>query len=226
METIEKAIETYVKGSSINEAAQKYGVAKTTLQRHLKKRCLTRRYTVKPPSRELVGKKFGNWTVIDSYRTKDRLLWICECKCGRRQKVRRSWLTCGESEQCGDCSMTGESNPHWKGCGKLSGTYWKRLKANAFRRRSGPLSFEISISYAWRIYQKQEEKCALSGLPIPMPEKVEEGFVASLDRIDSKKGYIEGNVQWVHKDLNKMKWDLELHRFIELCKLVAETKGG
>ena len=45
---------------------------------------------------------------------------------------------------------------------------------------------------------------------------------ASLDRIDSSKGYVKGNVQWVHKDINKMKTDFEQSIFIKLCKSVAD----
>lgn len=45
----------------------------------------------------------------------------------------------------------------------------------------------------------------------------------SLDRIDSTKGYIEGNVQWVHKSVNIMKSTLTQEQFINFCKLVAEN---
>ena len=49
---------------------------------------------------------------------------------------------------------------------------------------------------------------------------------ASLDRIDSNKGYTIDNVQWVHKDINKMKMDLEEDVFIDNCKLIIENKFG
>lgn len=45
---------------------------------------------------------------------------------------------------------------------------------------------------------------------------------ASLDRIDSSKGYVVGNVQWVHKDVNTVKWDLTLDNFFRVCKMVVE----
>ena len=37
----------------------------------------------------------------------------------------------------------------------------------------------------------------------------------------SNKGYIENNIQLVHKDVNMMKGSLTQERFIELCKMVA-----
>ena len=44
---------------------------------------------------------------------------------------------------------------------------------------------------------------------------------ASLDRIDSSKGYIEGNVAWCLLDINFMKQALDLNRFKHLCALVT-----
>lgn len=58
--------------------------------------------------------------------------------------------------------------------------------------------------------------CALSNVPLSSIDK------ASLDRIDSSLGYIEGNLQWVHKDVNKMKNDFNQDHFIEFCKLIAK----
>jgi hypothetical protein len=45
---------------------------------------------------------------------------------------------------------------------------------------------------------------------------------ASLDRIDSSKGYIEGNVQWIHKHINKMKNNFNESYFIEICKKISQ----
>ena len=45
---------------------------------------------------------------------------------------------------------------------------------------------------------------------------------ASLDRIDSNLSYIKDNVQWIHKDLNRMKNEFSQDRFIEVCKAVFE----
>lgn len=47
---------------------------------------------------------------------------------------------------------------------------------------------------------------------------------ASLDRIDSSKGYLENNVQWVHKDINWMKQDYSHEEFLQYCKLIYENK--
>lgn len=55
-------------------------------------------------------------------------------------------------------------------------------------------------------------------------KKGQSNITASLDRIDSSKGYVEGNVQWVHKDVNYIKQDLEESYFKKLCKLITENE--
>ena len=47
-------------------------------------------------------------------------------------------------------------------------------------------------------------------------------LTASLDRIDSSLGYVKNNVQWVHKDINKMKQELNENYFKNLCKIIAK----
>jgi hypothetical protein len=59
-------------------------------------------------------------------------------------------------------------------------------------------------------------------LPINFAYRVADPSDASLDRIDSSKGYIDGNVQWVHKEVNEMKMQATQNEFIEYCNLVAE----
>lgn len=46
----------------------------------------------------------------------------------------------------------------------------------------------------------------------------------SLDRIDSNKGYIENNIQWVVKEINFMKNNLTEKEFFILCNSVSNFK--
>lgn len=39
--------------------------------------------------------------------------------------------------------------------------------------------------------------------------------------IDSNIGYEPNNVQWVHKDVNKMKWAFDQQHFIDVCIKIA-----
>jgi hypothetical protein len=113
----------------------------------------------------------------------------------------------------------GNKSPLYKGYEQLDGRRIVSYKANAKKRK---LKFSVSPKYLWKILERQNFRCALSNLPIVM---VRESPTASLDRIDSSKGYIRGNIQWLHKDINFLKQNCTQERFIELCIAVAKTKG-
>ena len=44
---------------------------------------------------------------------------------------------------------------------------------------------------------------------------------ASLDRIDSTKGYVPGNIQWVHKDINRIKNKFSMDELLSYVKKIA-----
>ena len=63
--------------------------------------------------------------------------------------------------------------------------------------------------------------CSLTGWPIDI------GFVettASLDRIDSSKGYELNNVRWVHKMVNMCKNKYTDQEFINMCIAIASNQ--
>ena len=45
---------------------------------------------------------------------------------------------------------------------------------------------------------------------------------ASLDRIDPNIGYKRDNIQWVHKDINRMKQHYPEVYFVEMCGKVTD----
>lgn len=111
------------------------------------------------------------------------------------------------------------SSNSYEGYQDISMTRWNSMRTSAIKRN---LKFELTMQYAWDLYKRQEGKCALSGVPIQFPSnRATRDGTASLDRIDSSEGYIEGNVQWLHKDVNRMKWDLSQSDFISFCHLIV-----
>jgi hypothetical protein len=109
----------------------------------------------------------------------------------------------------------GPDSPFWRGAGEISGGFWSRILSDAARRA---IDVSISISDAWRVALLQEMKCALTRQKMEFQEPCR---TASLDRIDSGKGYSIENVHWVHKHVNKMKWHLSIEHFIVMCNLIS-----
>jgi hypothetical protein len=101
---------------------------------------------------------------------------------------------------------------------EISGQFWARLKANAKTRN---IELNVDIEHCWNLFLNQNRTCALSGHKLCFSNN-SEIQTASLDRINSKLGYIEGNLQWVHKTINLMKRNLTNQDFLEFCKKVVE----
>jgi hypothetical protein len=80
------------------------------------------------------------------------------------------------------------------------------------------LRVDVSLQDLNDLWLLQNKSCALTGISLVQMD------TASLDRIDSNLGYVLGNIQWVHKTLNKMKNDLPEAVFIAMCKAVAQHK--
>ncbi len=83
------------------------------------------------------------------------------------------------------------------------------------------IEWNLSDEFIWQIYLAQDRKCALSGQPIGW-SKLGQVHTASIDRIDSDRGYVVDNVQLVHKDINFMKQSFSQSYFVEMCKKIAE----
>jgi hypothetical protein len=184
-----------------------------------------RQYNIK----DITGQKFHHLTAINfekrkivkrkSGRTDIEYYWNFLCECGITKCLRRDRVTTGKHPiiSCG-CKI----NKHkFTGYKKLSGSQWGCIKKGAEVRK---IPITISIVDAWNLYEKQHRKCALTGQEIyfstesPWYEKT----TASLDRIDSSKGYEIGNIQWVHKDINWCKTNYSMSEFINICKKVVE----
>lgn len=173
-----------------------------------------------------IGNVYGKLTVIAPAQNrridkKGNAYWLCRCKCGKQKEIMGNNLRGGRSRSCGcETYKTKSRHPGWKGYRDISGTYFSAIRAGAKIRG---ITFKISIQYIWKIFLKQNKKCALTGLLLTLPQSSKDRLAtASLDRIDSRRSYTKENLQWIHKDLQPMKMDLTQEKFIHYCKLVAQ----
>jgi len=181
----------------------------------------------------------------------NRKLLIIACpECAYEYKIRKTDYK--RERECRRCRFVNQNRASFgkhRGVGDLTRSFYGYFRNNARRKK---VEFTVSIEYLWELAVKQEMKCALSGLEIEFPvttdlngmpmyslkegdseyvrSKVTYGMgltaAASLDRIDSSKGYIEGNVQWTNKYINVMKNGFSQEEFIYYCHRVAELHAN
>jgi hypothetical protein len=177
---------------------------------------------------DLTNKVFYNLTVLrltGSSRGGSKL-WECECICGNKIQVSTRHLNRKNNnvKSCGCLQrISGSQHRDWKGFEGISGSWWAARITRTDHKRV-PVEISITKEYAWNLFLEQNKKCALSGLNLILSTKT--NGTASLDRIDSSKGYIYGNVQWVHKHVNYMKNKFSQEYFIEMCKLITNKNNN
>jgi len=174
-----------------------------------------------------IGDVFGKWTVIQyrhkvSVQNKAYKGYLCRCSCGLTERyISESDLNIkNESSGCIKCRVKYDNSSV-----ELSRSYFTKVR---IRAKNSNIPFNISIDYINNLYLTQNRQCALSGIELLLQKENysrSKGSgrtqTASLDRIDSTKGYVEGNIQWIHKDINMIKKAYSQDYFIELCKKIA-----
>ena len=178
--------------------------------------------------KDISGKIFGKLKAIKRIGLNKRgeSIWLCKCSCGNETKLGIGCLNSGHTRSCG-CGMyqykKGNKSYLWKGCGKISAKRWCGIRAGALSRK---IPFNINIKDAWQKFLKQKKRCAITGVEIDFSDcsKNASFTTASMDRIDSRKPYDLNNVQWVHKIVNSMKWDLTTESLFKWCKLILNPK--
>lgn len=88
--------------------------------------------------------------------------------------------------------------------------------------------FNLTEKYLQEIWDSQNGKCVFTGYNMPLQtyNKKVNLYSASLDRIDSSKGYVEGNVQFVCFFINLGKRnfsDNDVHEFIKHIALQQDS---
>jgi len=105
------------------------------------------------------------------------------------------------------------------------------LKCCRSKARKNPRKhIGITLEYLRSMWEEQNGICPYSGLKLILPDTTngwetgESIYNASLDRINSNLGYIEGNVQFVARAINNAKGALSEKEFCEMLDAVAEYR--
>lgn len=176
-----------------------------------------------------IGTKIQNLTIIgEPYEYKGNTYYKVRCDCGHEYVTGHTTFSRkNRLPYCPACFSV-DKKSHKKNTmvsEHISQTVYHRINKQAVERG---IEFNLTPIYLEELLIKQNFKCALSGLPLQLSlslntKEQRAHHTASLDRIDSSLPYIEGNVQWVHKDINYMKCDFTQEEFINYCQCVVNN---
>jgi hypothetical protein len=114
-------------------------------------------------------------------------------------------------------------------CEKRSSSYKNFITGilNHAAKRKQDLGFNIDIGFLINLYESQEGKCAISGEEMTyLAGGGRKCTNISIDRIDSNKGYVRDNVQFVCDVVNVMKQQLTKDELILWCnKIIKNSKN-
>lgn len=227
-------VDVWETSQTLQEVADRLGVTKraATLKASLMraqgkevKRFREKDLPMKKLRKDLTGLRFGLLVVIQRMPNQgDNVMYECQCDCGRQTVAVGYHIRKGFTQSCGCMRQrTGTTNPNWKGHGEIPHQYWTGILIGAEKRK---LTVAITLKEIWDLFLQQGQKCALSGTPLVFAgHKSGKEQTASLDRIDSTKGYVTGNIQWIHKDLQRMKWAYPQEHFLSWVRVIAQHQG-
>lgn len=165
-----------------------------------------------------IGYKFGTWTVITSGElVNGQWKYLVQCTCGNTRYMPASQIMNNDRyNTCRRCSLG-------KIFSNFRESFLNNIKKNAFSRGK-EFAEDVTPEYLYSLLEEQDFKCALTGDSL-LPEDnsldhIRKELPLSLDRIDSSKGYIRGNIQWVTKRANWMKGDMTTQEFLIMCSKV------
>ena len=170
----------------------------------------------KKSSISYVGQTYGMLTILEQYSHKKSIRFKCRCECGNITDVRKdNLITKADTVSCGCRLQELHQERREKGINEAS-AMWSRAK---YRARQKGLDFTID---------KEDvvipDKCPLLGIELVCHrgKGSQQGNSPSLDRIDSSKGYIKGNVWVISNRANTLKNDATIQ---ELKTLVENLEA-
>ena len=168
-----------------------------------------------PKGRSLIGETHGRLTVISERQSPDKKYVICECSCscgGSTTSTRRHDIASGKIQSCGCLRLerlreaaAARLDPN---CISKTREYHMHARAKNRAKEKG-LEFDIDVSDIII-----PDICPLLEIPIILTSDKTDPHNPSLDRRDSRYGYIKGNVWVISKRANTLKnnADLETHQ--------------
>lgn len=143
-------------------------------------------------------------------------------------KNKDRWFRAEKDYRCKQCKREAylKRKQRNKGSKNLDRLLYERFHGLKDRAKRKNIECSIDENYLYKLWEKQNGLCALSG--IPMTYYFDSGRVptnVSVDRINSNLGYIEGNLQLVCMAVNQMKSDLTIEQLKYFCRSILQNNN-
>lgn len=150
-----------------------------------------------------------------------------KCRCGtefQTNSIVKSYCT-------PDCQKKFAHDDSWERVKQDYKYRCARLMHSAkYRAKQINVYFDLSKEHLVKLWEDQDGRCAVSGrvfdLSRPAPDECVRANSPSLDRIDSKGGYVEGNVRLVCYQVNTALNQYGEEALINLCRDIIQFKTG
>lgn len=153
------------------------------------------------------------------------------CVCGTKKYLGFANLKRNTTKSCGcltkqlmrDAKLGGRTYKDYK---YFAPYFLRQIKKGCNRGRK--IEFNLTINDLDRLYEKQNGLCYYSGQKLILPDFTlgvrypESNFNVSVDRINSNLSYCIDNCVLCTVELNVMKMDLPIDKFIDLCSMVTK----
>tara|TARA_R110000824_G_scaffold63076_1_gene166292 strand:+ start:661 stop:1038 length:378 start_codon:yes stop_codon:yes gene_type:complete len=93
----------------------------------------------------------------------------------------------------------------------------KTLSDAKYRSKQKGINFNLTFEHLRDMFYHQDALCFYTGADFNFESKTDS---PSLDRIDSNKGYIIGNIVWCRSRINFMKYNDTYDKFLVECRNV------
>ena len=173
----------------------------------------------------LINKRYGNLIVIafEGYGITSRPLWLCRCDCGKDVVVSSKNLNRKSTTHCGCKRKENISKAVRKEYGES--TKHSLILAYKGNARAKNLIFELTDNKCIELF---EDNCYYCGKPpsniINRKNMYGEYTYNGIDRLDSKLGYVEGNVVTCCQCCNYMKNKYTEKEFLDIIRKIAIHK--
>lgn len=175
-------------------------------------------------SKECMGK-------LTSLLNSKRIKTNCD-SCGKEIFYKKSHFKNRKYHICShDChakiksqSIRGDSNPKALKLGTKERIFWDRYIDYKSRSSIRGLEFDLTDDFLLKLYDDQNGLCYYTGYPLKLDGDISFDTM-SLDRVDSSKGYIKGNVVFCLNCINRMKGDADLPKIYEVFEYIAKRYG-